>query len=245
MSIKIFQKGQKNRILSALFCEKTFREKSSCQKAKVFALTFDTAGGTIKPNYGRGGVSLQDKYPVNIIRSRRKTYSIEVAVDGSVTVRVPWLTGKRQVEKLLREKADWIERKRRKMAALNERAKQQGALSPEDLAKRTLEAQAVLPRKVAFFAEQMGVSYQAVRIRHQKTRWGSCSSKGNINLNALLMCTPEHVQDYVVVHELCHLKQMNHSPLFWQEVAAVLPDYKKSYRWLKENGNVLMERMKK
>lgn len=187
---------------------------------------------------------MRDKVPVNIVRSRRKTCSIEVLADGSVTVRVPWLTSKRQIEKLLHEKADWIEKKQRKMTAVSARAAEQGAFSPEDLKRLTLEAEAILPQKVAVFAEQMGVSYQAVRIRHQKTRWGSCSSKGNINLNCLLMCTPEHVQNYVVVHELCHLKQMNHSPLFWQTVASVLPDYQKSYRWLKENGNVLMERMK-
>ena len=83
-----------------------------------------------------------------------------------------------------------------------------------------------------------------ITIRNQKTRWGSCSSKGNLNFNCLLMLTPPEVIDYVVVHELCHRKEMNHSGAFWAEVEKVLPDYKEQVKWLKENGGQIIGRMK-
>ena len=82
----------------------------------------------------------------------------------------------------------------------------------------------------------MGVDYGRITIRNQKTRWGSCSAKGNLNFNCLLMLMPTEVIDYVVVHELCHLKEMNHSNAFWREVKQVLPDYRKQVKWLKDEG---------
>ena len=99
-----------------------------------------------------------------------------------------------------------------------------------------------LPEKLNRHAASMGVTFGRVTIRCQQTRWGSCSGKGNLNFNCLLMLAPEEVLDYVVVHELAHRKQMNHSALFWQEVARECPDYKKSLRWLKDRGGALLSR---
>ncbi len=82
----------------------------------------------------------------------------------------------------------------------------------------------------------MSVLPGRIIVREQKTRWGSCSSKHNINLNWKLIMMPEEILNYVVVHELAHLKQMNHSKAFWEEVEKVLPDYKKQKEWLKQNG---------
>ena len=114
-------------------------------------------------------------------------------------------------------------------------------LSEKELALLTEQARQIFTQKVDFFSQQMGVTYGRVTIRHQKTRWGSCSSLGNLNFNCLLLFAPDAVQDYVVVHELCHRKEMNHSERFWREVAKVMPDYKTHKKWLKENGKKIME----
>ena len=89
----------------------------------------------------------------------------------------------------------------------------------------------------------MGVRYGRLAVRSQRSKWGSCSGKGNLNFNCLLLLAPDEVLDYVVVHELCHRREMNHSPRFWAEVERVLPDFKNARRWLKQNGASLMARL--
>ncbi|HEX3032765.1 MAG TPA: SprT family zinc-dependent metalloprotease [Bacillota bacterium] len=86
----------------------------------------------------------------------------------------------------------------------------------------------------------MGVTYNTLRIKEQKTRWGSCSKLGNVNFNWRLMLAPEWVIDYVIVHELCHLRVLNHSHQFWRLVARYMPDYAQAREWLKTNGARLM-----
>jgi hypothetical protein len=78
-----------------------------------------------------------------------------------------------------------------------------------------------------------------VCVRNQKSRWGSCSRKGTVSLNWRLIQTPDFVRDYIILHELMHLRQMNHSPRFWAEVERVCPDYESAERWLKQNANLL------
>ena len=104
-------------------------------------------------------------------------------------------------------------------------------------------AKQCFPGLVARYAPVVDVDYGTVTIRAQRTRWGSCSAQGNLNFNCLLMLTPDHVMEYVVVHELCHRKEMNHSARFWAEVERVLPDYRESRRWLKEHGGGLICRL--
>lgn len=98
------------------------------------------------------------------------------------------------------------------------------------------EGKIVIANKVDYYAKIMRVTFHRITIREQKTRWGSCSGKKNLNFNWKLMLMPEAILDYVVVHELAHLKQMNHSPSFWREVETVLPDYKDRRKWLQDNG---------
>ncbi len=117
-------------------------------------------------------------------------------------------------------------------------------LTNEEIQALAERAKITFPELVSRYANIIGVSYGRVTIRHQKTRWGSCSSKGNLNFNCLLMLAPQDVIEYVVVHELCHIKQMNHSKAFWAEVEKILPDYKDSVKWLKTEGGKLMRRVR-
>ena len=164
-----------------------------------------------------------------LIRSKRKTLAIEIKSDGSVIVRAP------------------IAEHRAKVLARREQEEANPVSALTDVQLRGLKKRAalVIPERVAHFAPLVGVDYGSITIRSQKTRWGSCSSKGNLNFNCLLLLAPPEVLDYVVVHELCHRKQMNHSPRFWAEVGRVLPDYKIRVKWLKENGSRLMLLLRK
>lgn len=102
------------------------------------------------------------------------------------------------------------------------------------------EAKQVLSERTKYYSGLMDASYGRITIRDQKSRWGSCSGKGNLNFNFRLIMAPLEIVDYVVVHELCHLKYMDHSPQFWEEVEKVLPDYKNRQNWLKSHGHLLV-----
>ena len=180
---------------------------------------------------------------VELIRSRRRTLSVQVRQDGSVLVRAPMLTSQREIRRFLEKHTDWIERQQLRVRQQAEEAKNTPPLSEEELRELTRLARKDLTARCEAFAAQMGVSYGRIAIRHQKTKWGSCSSRGNLNFNCLLMLTPEEVRDYVVVHELCHLRHMNHSPEFWAAAEKVLPDYRNAKRWLKQNGTAVMNRV--
>lgn len=194
---------------------------------------------------------------ITIVRSNRKTLAIQINPDLSVTVRAPIYASQREIEHILKEKEGWIqkhiEKIREQEAKRKEMYGEKGEygksaereyLSNEEIHKLAEKALEYIPKRVSYFAKQIGVTYGKITIRNQKTRWGSCSSKGNLNFNCLLMLTPPEVIDYVVVHELCHRKEMNHSEAFWAEVEKVIPDYKEQVKWLKENGGQIIGRMK-
>ena len=186
---------------------------------------------------------------VNVIRSDRKTIAIQINQDFSVTVRAPRYASDREIRKILREKSDWIEKHLEQMKKQRARYEAQredrmaDQLTDTDIRALADKAMEYIPRRVRYFSEIAGVNYGRITIRNQKTRWGSCSTKGNLNFNCLLMLTPPEVIDYVVVHELCHRLEMNHSKAFWSQVERVLPDYKAARRWLKGNGAAIMSRM--
>ncbi|MGF0034688.1 M48 family metallopeptidase [Bariatricus sp. SGI.154] len=170
------------------------------------------------------------------IRSRRRTIAIQVKADGQVIVRSPYSISKNQIDQFVKEKRAWILRQqeelqnaREKKTVITEEMRRQGV-------RKALEH---IPERVAYYASIMGVSYGRITIREQKTRWGSCSDKGNLNFNWKLVLMPEEVLDYVVVHELAHRKEMNHSKEFWKIVEKVFPDYKERRKTLTEMGKQL------
>ena len=182
---------------------------------------------------------------VTVIKSNRKTMASQVNADLTVTVRVPRQAMKKDIDRILKEKEPWI------LAHIDQIRKKKAeyeASQPERLTKAEIneladKALKVIPERAKYFAKIIGVNYGRITIRNQKTRWGSCSSKGNLNFNFLLMLTPPEVIDYVVVHELCHRKEMNHSKDFWREVEKVLPNYLDQVKWLKDEGSNVMRRM--
>ena len=179
---------------------------------------------------------------VTVIRSNRKTVAIQVNSDLSVTVRAPRSVSEKDIEEILKKKEAWISKHIEKIKEIKERfeAEPTEKLTREKVIALAEEALKVIPERVEYFAKVIGVTYGKITIRNQKTRWGSCSSKGNLNFNCLLMLAPPEVLDYVVVHELCHRKQMNHSKAFWLEVEKVLPNYKEVRKWLKEEGSQMI-----
>ena len=179
---------------------------------------------------------------VTVIRSNRKTMAIQVNSDLSVTVRAPRSASEKDIEEILKKKEAWISKHIEKIKKTKERLEAESTekLTREKVIALAEEALKVIPERVEYFAKVIGVTYGKITIRNQKTRWGSCSSKGNLNFNCLLMLAPSEVLDYVVVHELCHRKQMNHSKAFWLEVEKVLPNYKEVRKWLKEEGSQMI-----
>ena len=179
-----------------------------------------------------------------IIRSRRRTISLEITDDAKLLVRAPMRVPKYEIERFIKEKEAWIVKHIAKVQARRDKVSAIEPISGEELKRLADEALRVIPKKVAYYADIIGVTYGRITIRNQRTVWGSCSSKGNLNFNCLLMKAPEHVRDYVVVHELCHRKEMNHSKRFWELVEIVIPDHKVCRKWLKEEGGVYLASMR-
>lgn len=170
-----------------------------------------------------------------IIRTRRKTIGLEISPDLQITVRAPYHLSDVRIREFVESKQTWI---LKHLAIMQDRQAHDpipaGVISDKELRHMTEEARIIIPERVKYFAKIIGVTYGQITIRHQKTRWGSCSSSGNLNFNCMLMATSPELIDYVVVHELCHRKQMNHSPLFWKELEEILPDYRNLRSRLRE-----------
>lgn len=180
---------------------------------------------------------------VRIERSRRRSIVLSVNSKAEVILKVPYRTTNAEINRILFERQDWI---RTHVARVRSARASAGTLAPltdEELRQLSHQAARYIPPRVAMYAERIGVSYGRITIRHQRTRWGSCSTKGNLNFNCLLMLTSPEVIDYVIVHELCHRKEMNHSARFWALVASILPDYAQQKRWLREHGGVIIGRL--
>jgi len=181
-------------------------------------------------------------FEYTFIRSRRRTIGITIKQDGSVVLRAPMRCSRAEAESFLFSKMDWINKTRKKIAE-KAPAAEMPKFSDAEVARFKAEAKKVIPGIVKEVAAKMGVTYGTVSIRAQKTRWGSCSVKGNLNFNCLLVLLPENVLRYVVVHELAHRRHMNHSAAFWREVEKYQPTYREDRAQLKAEGSGLIERL--
>ncbi len=178
---------------------------------------------------------------ITVIRSDRRTLSLRVTGPDSAEVRAPLGLPRSRIDAFLREKAGWLETKLKRMA--EEAREAPPPFTEQEIRALAEQALRDLPPRAARYSGQLGVTYGRITVRNQKTRWGSCSSKGNLNFNCLLMLCPEKVRDYVVIHELCHRMEMNHSARFWAEVEKAMPDYRVWRSWLKEEGKRLIDRL--
>lgn len=194
----------------------------------------------------RKGQTEQIRIPYEIIRSDRKSLGLSIDPEGNVRVRIPKRVTTQTALDFVKRQQTWILHnylKQMERADERKRQREECPYTPEELAgaERYFRARAksYFPSRAAFFAKQMEVTYGTISIRDQKTRWGSRSSTGTLSFNWRLMLAPKEVLDYVVVHELAHIKEMNHSKAFWKEVEKVLPDYEERRKWLKEHGSEL------
>ena len=181
---------------------------------------------------------------VSVIKSKRKTVSIQVK-PNEVIVRAPIRMKQNEIEKFVETKRNWIEKHLQSVSEKQKLLQNTEPYTEEEIRSFVAKAKEFIPQKVEFFADRIGVTYNKITIRCQRTRWGSCSSKGNLNFNCLLVLLPDEIIDSVIVHELCHRKQMNHSAKFYAEIEKVFPDYNCCRQWLKKNGNKYMSRIPK
>lgn len=180
---------------------------------------------------------------LKLIRSDRRTISLEITPAGQAIVRAPRRMSEAEIKRFIDSKSSWLAKHLQKQSEDVNSLQTEGSFTEQEIARMMKLAKQIIPEKVAHYARLTGVTYGRITIRKQKTRWGSCSREGNLNFNCLLMMAPPEVLDYVVIHELSHRFEMNHSSRFWAQVEKVLPGYRKPRKWLKEQGGGLMIRM--
>ena len=180
-----------------------------------------------------------ENYEITVIRTKRKTADLKILPDGTLILRAPLSAKDSQLRPILEKRLPWI--KAHVQPILD--AQKQPYYTTEELQYFTEQAKILLAQRTAYYAEKIGVSYGKITVRCQRTRWGSCSSNGNLSFHCLLADMPIEVLDSVVVHELCHRKEMNHSAAFYAEILRVFPMYPKWNDWLKTYGPAYLYRI--
>jgi predicted metal-dependent hydrolase len=170
--------------------------------------------------------------PVYFVRHRRaRRYLLRVEPDGRVRVTIPRGGSKREADAFVERHVDWVARQRARLTA--------SEVGLEERRRLRIQARAELPGRLRELALQHGLVVSRVSIRNQRTRWGSCGRDGHISLNWRLVLMPPEVRDYVLIHELMHLRRLDHSPAYWKLVAAACPGYRDARQWLRLNGPAL------
>jgi len=164
---------------------------------------------------------------------RAKRMRLAVYCDGTIVITTPFDLQENVAEKFIREKMNWL------FSKINYFKKFKyisiGKHSHRDYLGYKEKAFCFIQERILYFNKIYGFEYNKINIKRQKTRWGSCSKGGNLNFNYKIIFLPEKIRNYIVVHELCHLKEFNHSKNFWNLVAGIIPDYQKIRKELKQN----------
>ena len=162
-----------------------------------------------------------DTFSYRLLRSARKTLSMEITRSGDVIVRAPFRASEKTVHAFVASRQGWALQHLARLSALPPVK----VYTEEEIATLKQKARTLLPGRIKRYADLLGVQPTGLTITRARTRYGSCSSKKRLSFSCFLMLSPEEAIDYVVVHELCHLIHMNHSPRFYEQLSAVLPDW--------------------
>jgi predicted metal-dependent hydrolase len=174
--------------------------------------------------------------PTLFVRHRwARRYILRLLDDGTLRVTLPRWGSKREALEFVEQSHHWIARQRARRAAEPPRP---AVIEPALRARAVAE----LPPQLIALAERHGVMVSRVSIRNQRSRWGACSAHGSITLNWRLILVPDFVREYVMLHELMHRKELNHSRRFWRLVAAACPRHQDARRWLLSEGQKLFQR---
>lgn len=172
--------------------------------------------------------------PVSVRKNRLARHiKLSITSKREIKITLPWYAPLAAARAIIREKEIWIE----KTLADLPQYPNYSAQKIKHFKQKTFELVSALAEK---YAPLYGVHFQNIRIGNQATRWGSCSSSGTLSFNWRLALVPENICRYVVIHELCHFREMNHSPRFWLLVAEQCPDYKAERSWLRKNAKHLL-----
>jgi predicted metal-dependent hydrolase len=197
---------------------------------------------------------------IQLIRSKRRTISLIIKDDGDLLVRAPNHTRIEYVQRFLQEKEDWIKKHQNTIKDFLKRKKSHKFITSQGiylLGKRVIpkkinlkkyseikswykaEAEKYITKRLDFFADKFDLKYGTLKITDAKRRWGSCSGRNNMNFSWRILMAPKKTVDYVIIHELAHIKHKNHSARFWDFVETMMKDYKKHDNWLEENRFLL------
>jgi predicted metal-dependent hydrolase len=181
-------------------------------------------------------VTAREPVRVDFVRHpRARRYVIRVRADGSVRITIPRRGSHREAVRFFESQADWVHKQLIRIARYREQLPEE--LPAAEQRRLRHRASVELPPRLLELAQSLGLAVRKVSIRNQRHRWGSCSPGGHISLNWRLVTMPRWVRDYVLYHELMHLKRMDHSPAFWRLLAQVCPDYQAARVWLRRHGH--------
>ena len=190
----------------------------SAPRAPVIEQTRNTSAG------GDGQVTF-------VRRHQARRYVLRVDGEGGVRVTIPRGGSRREAVDFLERHRSWIDRQRQRIRP--------PSLSAAERVFWRTKAEAELPSRLLALAARHDLQVARISVRNQRTRWGSCGRNGHITLNWRLMLMPDWVADYVIVHELMHLRRLDHSPAYWSLVAAACPLFRDARRWLRDNAERL------